>query len=376
MKILIISRGYPTKKYPMHGIFEYDQAKVIAKLGHEVIYASVDMRSIRRWRKWGIEKFERDGVLVYGINYPLGRIPENMLTYFTVQGLKRLYKKIEKESGKPDVIHAHFTGMGYGGAKLKRITGIPLIITEHSSGMMSKTINKNLIKKGRFAYPYADRIITVSPALSKVIKNVFKAENVYIPNMIDTNSFEYKDMGKSKGFTFITVGGLIYRKRMDLTVEAFYKAFKDKKDIKLIIIGDGPERGKIEGLIDKYGLKDRAKLTGSLERKDISKYMNRSNCFVLPSRAETFGVVYIEAMSVGLPVIATKCGGPEGFVNDSNGLLIDVDDTGQLVQAMKYMCNNIERYDRKTISVDTLQKFSPENVAGMIIKQYEEVVSR
>ena len=133
MKILIISRGYPTKKYPMNGIFEFDQAKAIAKSGHEVIYASIDMRSIRRRRKWGIEKFKKDGVLIYGINYPLGRIPRNILTYFSVNALERLYKKIEKESGKPDIMHAHFTGMGYAGARLKKITGIPLVITDRKS---------------------------------------------------------------------------------------------------------------------------------------------------------------------------------------------------------------------------------------------------
>ena len=61
MKVLIISRGYPTGKYPLNGIFEFDQAKALANLGHKVIFASVDMRSIRRIRKWGIEKIKKEG---------------------------------------------------------------------------------------------------------------------------------------------------------------------------------------------------------------------------------------------------------------------------------------------------------------------------
>jgi len=376
MKILIIALGYPTEKYKGHGIFEFDQAKALAKLGHEVIFASVDMRSIRRWRRWDIEKLEKDGVLVYGINYPLGRVPGKMLTYFTVQGLKKLYKKIERESGRPDIMHAHFTGMGYAGAKLKEITGIPLVITEHSSQINKKEIDMDLYQSAKKAYKDADSLIAVSPALANMIKYHFGCDATYIPNMVDTNAFTFEYKKTNDLFTFISVGNLIETKRMDLTIEAFYREFKDAKNTKLIIVGEGPEKSKIESLINKYDLKQRIKLTGSLERKDISKYMNESDCFVLPSRAETFGVVYIEAMSVGLPVIATKCGGPEDFVNNSNGLLIDVDDLEQLRKAIRYMYDNIGRYDKKSISDGTLRNFSPENVASLIVNEYNKVLER
>ena len=56
MKILFVSRGYPTTKYALNGIFEFDQAKALAARGHEVIFAAVDLRSIRRWRRWGKER--------------------------------------------------------------------------------------------------------------------------------------------------------------------------------------------------------------------------------------------------------------------------------------------------------------------------------
>ena len=62
MYILIIARGYPTEKYKMNGIFEFDQAKALVQAGHKVIYTAVDVRSIRRCRKWGFESFEKYGV--------------------------------------------------------------------------------------------------------------------------------------------------------------------------------------------------------------------------------------------------------------------------------------------------------------------------
>ena len=375
MHILFVSRGFPTDKYPLNGIFEFDQAKAIASLGHKVTFASLDMRSVRRWRKWGIEKFEKDGILVYGINYPLGRVPKKVLTHFTVKGLQRLYRKIEKESGRPDIVHAHFTGIGYAAAKLKEITGLPLIITEHSSAIMKSQIDERLKEEAIQTYSKADRVIVVSPALGEVIKTNFNIDTVYIPNVVDTNIFRYKGQKDKSDFTFITVGNLIYIKCMDLTIKAFDEAFKNKEKVKLIVVGEGEERKKIENIIKEYGLKDKVVLKGRLARKEIANLMSESDCFVLPSRAETFGVVYIEAMAAGLPFIATRCGGPEGFANEGNGIMIDVDNLYELIDAMEYMYNNIDKYDRKSISMKTIQKFSPEIVAREILKVYQDILN-
>lgn len=374
MKVLFISRGYPSEKYLLNGIFEYDQAKAVAKLGHEVVFAYIDMRSIRRWRKWGIEKFHKDGVTVYGINYPVGRVPKKLLSLIRSYALKKLYKLIEEKNGKPDIMHAHFTGIGYSAAKLKEDNHIPLVLTEHSSMIMRKNISHVLIKEAYQAYSFVDRLVSVSPALNQVIKDEFHIDSTYIPNMVDTDSFKFEKTNKNDSFVFISVGSLIMGKRMDLTIEAFTEAFTDQEDVSLVIIGDGPERPEISNRIVKYNLQDRIRLLGGLERKDISKYMNKSHCFVLPSRSETFGVVYIEAMACGLPVIATRCGGPEEFVNDSNGLLIDVDDKDQLVNAMQYMYTHISSFNAENIVKAVLENYSPEVIAKRIEGVYKEVL--
>jgi len=373
MKVLLISRGYPSDKYPTHGIFEFDQAKAIANLGHKVILASIDMRSIRRKRKWGFEKFEKDGVLIYGVNFPIGRGPNFILNFFSTIALRILYRRIEKEQGKPDIMHAHFTRIGYVAAKLKEDVDIPLVITEHSSEMMKQPINNSLKRIANYAYHKADRVIAVSPALSKVIESNFKIDAIYVPNIVDTSNFQYKEKN-TRDFTFITVGNLIYRKRMDLTVEAFSKAFENVDNVKLMVIGEGEERKKLEDIIKRDKLDKKVVLKGRLDRNAISKYMNQSDCFVLASRAETFGVVYIEAMASGLPVIATKCGGPEGFVNEENGILIPVDDMDALVDAMKWMYENIKIYNKEYISKSIIEKFSYKIVSEKIVEIYKDII--
>ena len=92
MYILIIARGYPTEKYKMNGIFEFDQAKALAQAGHKVIYAGIDVRSIRKWRKWGFESFVKDGVQIEAINIACGRIPNYILNKIKKDSLNRIYK--------------------------------------------------------------------------------------------------------------------------------------------------------------------------------------------------------------------------------------------------------------------------------------------
>lgn len=377
MNILFISRGYPSKKYPMHGIFEYDQAKALSNCGHNVIFGFVDLRSIRRTRKWGFEKFEKDGILHYGINIPLGRFPRSVLSFFGYHGLKLLYNKIEKKIGKPELMHAHFTGSAYSAAKLKEINKLPLVVTEHSSKIMSDNTDENIYKIADFAYEQADEIISVSPAFKEIIKNKFNQESTYIPNIVDTNIFKYNPKEKKQfdEFNFISVGNLIKHKRMHHTIKAFSKAFKNNPKMKLTIIGGGPEKNNLESLIKELNLEDRIKLTGRIERKAIAEYFKKSDAFVLASKGETFGVVFIEAMASGLPVIATRCGGPEHFIKKEQGLIIEKNNIDKLAGAMKNIYKNIDSYDNEKISKMTVEQFSPESVAEQITEVYKEVLN-
>lgn len=376
MKVLIISSGYPTEKYRGNGIFEFDQAKAISRLGHDVIFVSIDLRSLRRWRKWGFEKFEKEGILVYGVNFPLGRIPKEILIFFAIIGLKKLYSKIEKQSGKPDIMHAHFTELAYTASKLKDITGVPLVITEHSSEINKEVIDENLYKIAKKAYSKADSIISVSPALSKKIKKHFNEDPISIPNIVDLKVFKFAERSADGNFNFVSTGNLIDTKRMDLTVEAFYNAFKNNHKITLTIFGQGPKYKMLQDLIDKYNLNSQVKLMGQCSREEIADQLKKTDCFVLASQSETFGVAYIEALAMGVPVIATKCGGPEAFINESNGLMVEVNNIKQLTNAMDYMYKNIDKFDRESIANMTVEEFSPEAVASTIISQYNEVLNK
>lgn len=374
MYIVILSRGIPSEKYKKHGIFEFDQAKALVQLGCKVVFAVVDIRSLRCWRKWGVERYDREGIHVFRINIPGGRLLRCMQNGLIKLGLRILYPIIEKEFGIPDILHAHFTSLGYAAACLKEQFSIQLVVTEHSSMILKDPINKKIYLMAKKTYTMADRLIAVSPALAEVIWKIFGIKAEYIPNVVETALFSFYPKRIGTDFCFISVGNLIDSKRMDLTITAFAEAFDGISEVSLYIFGEGPERARLKGIIKVLGQEGKIFLMGSQPRSVIAEKMKSCHCFVLPSHHETFGVVYVEALASGLPVIATWCGGPEHFVHEGNGLVIPVDDKQALVEAMRYMFHNASGFDCSKISSEAKKLFSPETVGRQLTELYSRLI--
>ena len=256
-----------------------------------------------------------------------------------------------KSFGKPDIVHAHFYSIAAIATILKTKYHIPFVISEHSSKLnrpaeQISDLDKRLANQ---AYRCCDQLVCVSEALRSNILQNFGRDSIVIPNMVDSSVFHLPEATPDAiPFIFVSVGNLIPIKAFDKLIEAFAQV---KGNTKLLIIGDGPEKERLKNQIDTLQLGNHAELLGRLERTEINKIYQKSHVFVLPSQSETFGVSYIEAMYAGLPVIATRCGGPESFVNESNGLLVPVNDVAALAKAMKDIQNNYYSYDPKQISM-------------------------
>lgn len=193
--------------------------------------------------------------------------------------------------------------------------------------------------------------------------------------MVNLEAFGFDEDFKSAAhYKMVSIGGLIPRKGMDILIKQFAKFKEIFADSRLEIFGDGPERKNLELLIKSLNIEDRVKLNGLCARQTIAATLKRSDAFVLASRNETFGVVYIEALSCGVPVIATRCGGPEAFVHHGNGILVPVDDEEALLEAMKTMYSNRDLYNRKQIAAETAMKFSPDAVASQLEEVYRKVI--
>lgn len=369
MKVLVLSRGFPHTKYIFNGIFEYDQAKALASIGHKVIFLALDFRSFWIKRKWGFFYFKKDNVHVFELSIPIGRYRKSISLLHLF--LSFAYKRICNKMGTPDVIHSHFFQISNLAVFLKRKYKIPLVITEHSS-LLNGDISKINLKLMKNSFKYADQIISVSPSLAKNIKTKFTYDSKIIYNIVDTDSFSFIERKQKKEFLFLSIGLLIKRKGFHLLIEAFKKADFDS-NVFLNIVGEGKEYNYLQKQIDSYGLASQIKLLGKKNRTEIQEIMKKSDCFVLSSRAETFGVVYIEAMLTGLPVIATVCGGPENYLTEKSGILIEKDNVNALTKALKDMQKNAYNYNHKEISEYCYKKFSPQTIAEQITKVYHSL---
>lgn len=379
MRIFIISRGYPSEKYVTNGIFEFDQAKALASLGNEVVFLALDLRSFRRKRKFGRESFRKSGVNIEAVNIPCGKLPKKLLRAVRAKALSSLYKQCVEQYGKPDVIHAHFQEIGYTTAKVLKNESVPLVLTEHLSKLNDKVLQTDVLATGKETYHYFDKIIAVGDNLKKSLKDNFSADSVVIPNIVDTDSFDPDSFsGKEKNteeFRFISVGSLIKRKQMNLLIDAFARFHQKHRNSKLDIFGDGAEKENLQNQINGSSLQKCVVLHGASSRSVIAEYMARCDCFALASDVETFGVVYIEAMAMGLPVIAVKSGGPENFVTPQNGILVEPHSCDALLKAMNSIYENIENFNPTEIRNTTLAEYSPKAVALKIELCYKKLLS-
>lgn len=371
MRIFIVARGYPTERYKMNGLFEFDQAKALTDLGHEVVYLAIDLRSCRHKRKWGIEELEKNNVKIVSINLPCGRVPTILLYMAGIIGVKKVYKLAVEKYGKPDIIHSHFLEISYMAIKALQTEKIPIVVTEHSSAVFEDKLNGVGKRSAFYVYQSADGVIAVSSALAKFIKDIYKRECIVIPNMLKFENVS-TNVKRTEGFHFVSIGSLIYGKRMDLLIEAFYNAFCNKPDVKLIIIGDGNQKEELSRQIRYLKMTNQIALLGIKSREEISKLLQQSDCFVLASKSETFGLSYIEAMSFGLPIIATKCGGPIDFVSEQNGILIEVDNKEELVISLKYMEKySKDKYNKLEIQKSVINKYSSMNISKLLVRTYQ-----
>lgn len=382
MKIFIIANGYPTKQEPQWGCFEKDQALALKKLGHDVSILYVDKRFRFFWRRIGISCFNEYNINIYGIYYiPLifiNIINRNWAYKFINYMLDKLYSFTIKKEGKPDLIYAHFLDNISYAVKLKNKYNLPLVGMEHWSILNNTKLPSYVVKQGKIAYSGADRIVAVSTSLKEKIFDHFGRNSVVIHNMVGEEFFirvlnEQRDNSK---LFMISTGSLIRRKGYDILIKALSIINCKLGDWNLKIIGDGPEKDKLIQLINENHLNNNIELIGRKNKQEIITLLHESNLFVFPSRMENFSVAVLEALSAGLPIVATDCGGIKECIDENNGILVPVEDVGALANAILIMYKDLKEYNRKNIALDCKSKFAPEVIAHQLSTLFDEVVSK
>jgi len=200
-----------------------------------------------------------------------------------------------------------------------------------------------LRKLRTFAARRVDKIIVPSSYLARCVETwgIPKNRILVIYNSVQSLDFvDPKPVPLSSSVKLVTACRLVALKRVDSIIQAV----EQMNDVGLLICGDGPERQYLETLTRNLGVTDRIHFAGQRNRKDTLALMADCDIFVLNSTHEGLSHVVLEAMSLGLPVIATSVGGtPELVRNGETGVLIKVDDTGALRSAVLQLIGSPEK---------------------------------
>jgi glycosyltransferase involved in cell wall biosynthesis len=169
---------------------------------------------------------------------------------------------------------------------------------------------------------------------------------------------------KDKLTNFLYVGTLIKRKNVDSILKAL--KYLDYLDYKFTIIGDGPERHNLENSVRSLDLTDTVHFLGYLDRSDVMRAMEESECFIMISSNETFGLVYMEAMAMGCLVVASLNEGMDGIIQHGiNGFLCDAGNTFELAKTISeiHLLSGEEKIKISINAVETAKRYSESNVA-------------
>ncbi len=301
-------------------------------------------------------------------------------------GLRSAKKVIEKNKLDFDLIHAHFTfPPGYVGAKLKESSGKGLILTVHEDRDWFQREIKSGDERFLYAWRNADRIIRVNRAdLSEFNKiSLDNSKLVNIPNGFSAKQFAPMDKIMAKRQlnipqdkpVLLNVAALEAYKGQEFLVRAMKMVAAFKRDVLLYIVGKGSLEKDLRSLIEELDLSDNIVLAGGNKSEmEIRLWMNSADIFVLPSLSESFGIVQIEAMACGVPVVATCNGGSEGIITDKMlGILVEPRDVNGLAVAL-IEALGIE-WDSKYLK-KYAQQFTWDKIVQETANIYEDVLSR
>ncbi len=386
MHILIIPSWYPAPDNPIRGIFFLEQAQALQKAGHKIhVLVPPVLKSLKTLRK--IQTFSNlkpelqieiyQGLKTYrtSIWKWLPRSSHWINKYWVQRHGEKIFKTYLESEGKPDIIHAHsiFYG-GYLAAQFAQKWQIPVVLTEHSSGFLKGIASSMRSFAVKECLEKTVGIIAVGPALKKVLQSYSPQREIkLIGNMVDVDFFKLSSALPPSPFIFCLVAFLTPKKGIDLLLQSFTKAFKDQKVI-LKIAGDGADRNSLMALAEKLKIAKQVDFMGLLPRKEIRNLLHRSHALVSSSYVETFGVNLIEAMACGKPVISTRSGGPEMFVNDRNGILTPTGDVNALAEAMQKMVETYEHYDSEQIRSECVNRFGEAAIVDQLEIIYQDAL--
>lgn len=362
LNVLFVTAWYPTIEVPYRGIFVREHAKAVTLFDNVTVlhaFGAVDQLSA----PYRLEK-ETDPALTEGI-------PTYLLRHRRV-GLKlepalrhwSLFRALQQVIAevRPDVIHANIHRVALQAVLAGKLHRIPVVITEHNSAFPRKLLSKLDLYEAKLAFKAARVVMPVSQALQRGIEaSGVQANFQIVPNVVNTDLFEPTPAAPNEGgpIKLLCVGNM-----PETHIKGYPHLFKalatlaSEQPWHLEIIGDGPMLAEYKTLVAALGLTERIIFRGYQPKAEIVRAMDNADLFVLASVWDNMPCVLIEAMAMGLPIVATRTGGIPEMIGPEVGLLAEPGDAESLRQTLGQMLARLRNFPPAQIVASARSKYS------------------
>jgi glycosyltransferase involved in cell wall biosynthesis len=285
-------------------------------------------------------------------------------------------------SKKIDIINPHWAvPQGFVAVIVKFLTNKPVLLTVHGGDIFNLT-GDLMTKVKRFVLKNSDIVCVNSRATEKACQAIYDRHYEIIPMGIDFKRFKPQPPAKYlidkynlQDFSILFVGRLADVKGVIYMCQALKLLGNDGYQFKALIVGDGPLRQDLQQYVTKHNLTSKIIFTGWVDQKNLKDYYNVADVFVGPSLSEPQGLVFIEALASGVPVIASKVGGIVDIVDDEkNGFLVKPQSSRSIYKKLKLLIDDssklqqLKSHTRQNVE----QRFAWQNV----VKKYNDVLDK
>jgi glycosyltransferase involved in cell wall biosynthesis len=362
--------------------------KIIHTMGHG------GAENIFRWLAW---KLRQEGLdVVAGI--PLNNDTANGENWITgaLEELGIPYEKFDKtgnavdllrnikiliERIRPDIVHSHLLDSNFYSSLVCKRLSVPHVCTEHGDVSMNKSISAKM--KFLLLTVLTKKIVCVSEAVRKNTARV-----VLFPNklMLIHNGIAVQEVKESTFRTEVgipdnalvigNVGNLYPVKGQRYLIEAFSQLTESYPESYLVLVGRGSERRTLQTIGEELGIPPK-RLIFTGFRRDVSNIIGSFDIYVQPSLSEGLPLSLLEAMSIGIPVIATDVGGVAEIIgNDERGMLVPPYSPGELLSCLNKVARHMFEFNQKaqTTKQFVRDKFSLDSMSLRYIELYEDIL--
>lgn len=277
----------------------------------------------------------------------------------------------------PDILHAHgrFLFAGEFARRIKQNYGIPYIYTDHSSAYSSGKAPEAARPMLRRLLSDAAVVSAVSSSLSAKLRafsglDVLQVE--ILPNCV-APVFEDNPLPYLSGYgsDIVCIASLIPIKRLDTVLDGFSQAKAAGFTGTLKIAGNGPLRNALEQQAKVLGVSSYVNFLGQRTQLEVLSLLDTARAIVIASESETFCVAALEGLFRGVPVVCSRCGGPEDYLNSGNSLMFDVGDSKALSDCLISL-DRFQRFNKQSIRERTVKLFGRHAYRRKVISLYQQ----